>query len=214
MAWHVVAGSLSPAVQQVLSRHGGAQSLVLTQPVTRAERSFARACLDMLPRCLPLEAPRLWHGALVVDFGSSPDSRLEFGAQLVRPRMQLESLEQLPLQMINQALVLLMPSDHQWPEWWRQGLAAVLADYARGEPPLPSACWRHRRSLGLDGLRSMLHAANPDKEDARSLVAALLHGRRSHHRSALWHQLARGVDAETAIGQSYGLSLQDLLDQR
>ena len=49
------------------ARHGGVQSLVLTSPATRAERSLVRSCLDFLPRCLPAEAPRLWHGSLVIE---------------------------------------------------------------------------------------------------------------------------------------------------
>ena len=46
--WHGLSwrDRFSPAMQHILARHGGTQSVVLTTPASRSDRAYVRACLD------------------------------------------------------------------------------------------------------------------------------------------------------------------------
>jgi hypothetical protein len=101
-----------------------------------------------------------------------------------------------------------------WPPWLRIGLEEVAKAKVRGEGPSPLKMLAIRQRAGANALAEMLLDPRPDAALAGALCAPLVHTRRRHLLSNLLSLLRGGAQSAGAIQLAYGMTLQQLTEER
>lgn len=199
--------------------------LVLTangKPPAGLEAAFALAnTREMLSA---LAWPR-WTGPVVVvvdDLGErDPMPGIK---RVVRPSLPMIRLgtpppnstrsELLSVELTRLVLDLESPPANGWPAWLRVGLEQVAQAKVRGEGPSPLKMLALRQRAGVDGLEKLLNDPTPNAELAGALCAPLVHTRRRHLLAKLLDLVRGGGQAAGALQVAYGLTLQQLIEDR
>ncbi len=122
--------------------------------------------------------------------------------------------ELLVVELTRLALDLQTPPASGWPAWLHVGLEEVAKAKMRGEGPSPLKMLDIRQHAGAGALAELLLANKPDPQLAEALCAPLVHTRRRHLLSNLLDVLRGGAQSAGAIQLVYGLSLQQLTEER
>jgi len=199
--------------------------LVLTangRPVQGLDTAIALATTrEMLSS---LAWPR-WSGPVVVVVGDLGERDPLTGQQrLIRPALPLLRLgeavagttrsELLCVELTRLVLDLEAAPANGWPAWLRLGLAEVAKAKVRGEGPSPLKMLGIRQRAGAGKLAELLLDPTPDAELAGALCAPLVHTRRRHLLTNLFDLLRGGAQSAGAIQVAYGLTLQQLTEER
>jgi hypothetical protein len=166
-----------------------------------------------------------WVGPVVVvaeDLGARdpmPGQR-----RLVRPALPMIRLEQpdgrvtrgelLGIELTRLVLALEQAPAAGWPAWLRLGLEEVTKAKVRGEGPSPLKMLAIRQRAGANALAELLLDPTPDAGLAAALCAPLVHTRRRHRLANLLDLLRGGAQSAGAIQVAYGLTLQQLTEER
>lgn len=122
--------------------------------------------------------------------------------------------ELLGVELTRLVLALEQAPADGWPAWLRLGLEEVAKAKVRGEGPSPLKMLGIRQRAGTNALAELLLAAKPDAELAGALCAPLVHTRRRHLLNNLLDLLRGGAQSAGAIQVAYGLTLQQLTEER
>jgi hypothetical protein len=199
--------------------------LVLTannRPVPGLDAAIALATTRELFSSLAW--PR-WSGAVVVVAGDLGDHDPLAGKQrLVRPALPMLRLgesapgitrsELLCVELTRLVLDLEATPASGWPAWLRIGLAEVAKAKMRGEGPSPLKMQSIRQRAGAGKMAELLLNPKPDAELAGAICAPLVHTRRRHLLVNLLDLLRGGAQSAGAIQVAYGLTLQQLTEER
>lgn len=166
-----------------------------------------------------------WVGPVVVvaeDLGDRdpmPGRRL-----LARPALPMVRLdapaertsrgELLGVELTRLVLALEQPPARGWPAWLRIGLEEIAKAKVRGEGPSPLKMLALRQRAGANALAELLLDPTPDAELAGALCAPLVHTRRRHLLVNLLDLLRGGAQSAGAIQVAYGLTMQQLTEER
>lgn len=144
--------------------------------------------------------------------------------QLARPALPIIRLDQpreretrgelLGAELTRLALTLEPAPTGGWPAWLRVGLEEVTRAKVRGEGPSPLKMLGIRQRAGANALAELLLDPTPNAELAGALCAPLVHSRRRHLLANLLDLLRGGAQSAGAIQVAYGLSLQQLTEER
>lgn len=199
--------------------------LVLTangRPATGLDPATALGVTrDMLSA---LAWPR-WSGPVVVvadDLGArDPMPRQQ---RIVRPALpmlrveraseQVSRSELLAVELTRLTMGLEAAPASGWPAWLRVGLEEVAKAKVRGEGPSPLKMLAVRQRAGANALAELLLDPTPDADLAGALCAPLVHTRRRHLLSNLLDLLRGGAQSAGAIQRAYGMTLQQLTEER
>lgn len=122
--------------------------------------------------------------------------------------------ELLSVELARLVLALEVAPSTGWPAWLRVGLEEVAKAKVRGEGPSPLKMLAIRQRAGANALAELLLDPTPDAELAGALCAPLVHTRRRHLLSNLLNLLRGGAQSAGAIKLAYGLTLQQLTEER
>jgi hypothetical protein len=122
--------------------------------------------------------------------------------------------ELLAVELSRLVLALEAAPSTGWPAWLQIGLEEVAKAKVRGEGPSPLKMLALRQRAGANALAEMLLDPTPDAELAGALCAPLVHTRRRHLLSNLLNLLRGGAQSAGAIQVAYGLTLQQLTEER
>ena len=228
----------SNEVYTMLTQQAGApRSIRFNQQWSKRDQRFIELAVSFLDRNLPEQAKKLWFGQLSIATGPAiraqspraavvqpqqkPESDLgnhfkqsSSDWAIIHPQITVEGVANVPNQLVHMYSAQLAFNETVWPAWWIQGLIMVAHQHGRERPPLPTAAWRHRRAMGIEGVKQCLYALHPDPDDSQAIVAALTHPKRSSAVSHFWELLALGVASEEAIKRAYDMTLEDLVQRR
>jgi hypothetical protein len=166
-----------------------------------------------------------WVGPVVVvaeDLGArDPMPGKRFLPRPALPMVRLDSPndhvtrgEQLSVELTRLVLALEQAPTNGWPPWLRTGLEEVVKAKVRGEGPSPLKMLGIRQRAGANALAELLLDPTPDPELAGALCAPLVHTRRRHLLVNLLDLLRGGAQSAGAIQVAYGLTLQQLTEER
>lgn len=122
--------------------------------------------------------------------------------------------ESLSVELTRLVLALEAAPANGWPAWLRVGLEEVAKAKVRGEGPSPLKMLAIRQRAGANALAELLLDPTPDAELAGALCAPLVHTRRRHLLTNLLSLLHGGAQSAGAIQLAYGLTLQQLIEER
>lgn len=122
--------------------------------------------------------------------------------------------ESLSVELTRLVLALEAMPTNGWPAWLRVGLEEVAKAKVRGEGPSPLKMLAIRQRAGANALAELLLDPTPDAELAGALCAPLVHTRRRHLLTNLLNLLHGGAQSVGAIQLAYGLTLQQLTEER
>jgi hypothetical protein len=122
--------------------------------------------------------------------------------------------ELLSVELTRLVLALEAAPATGWPAWLRVGLEEVAKAKVRGEGPSPLKMLAIRQRAGANALAELLLDPTPDVELAQALCAPLVHTKRRHLLSNLLNLLRGGAQSAGAIKLAYGLTLQQLTEER
>ncbi len=131
-----------------------------------------------------------------------------------RPAERLTLSELLSVELTRLVLALEPAPAGGWPAWLRIGLEEVAKAKVRGEGPSPLKMLAIRQRAGTNALAELLLDSTPDAELAGALCAPLVHTRRRHLLSNLLDLLRGGAQSAGAIQRAYGMTLQQLTQER
>lgn len=226
----------TPAVDLVLATWAAREQARLALPATR------EPCLTLTANGHPVQGlepaiamntaremlsglawPR-WSGPLVVVVGDlGAKDPIPGQSRLVRPALPIVRLgeqagmtrsEALCLAITNLALDLEAAPAKGWPAWLRVGLGEVVKAKMRGEGPSPLKMFAIRQRAGTGAIAELLLDAKPNAELAGAVCAPLVHTRRRHLLGNLLDLLRGGAQSAGAIQVAYGLTLQQLTEER
>ncbi len=170
-----------------------------------------------------LSWPR-WSGPLVLIFGDLADKDPIPGrSRLVRPALPMVRVgeqtgmtrsEAVCLAITDLALDLEAPPAAGWPAWLRVGLGEVVKAKMRGEGPSPLKMLGLRQRAGVGAIAELLLATKPNAELAGAICAPLVHTRRRHLLGNLLDLLRGGAQSTGALQVAYGMTLQQLTEER
>lgn len=130
------------------------------------------------------------------------------------PNDRITRGEQLSVELTRLVLALEQPPANGWPAWLRVGLEEIAKAKVRGEGPSPLKMLAIRQRAGANALAELLLDAKPDVELAGALCAPLVHTRRRHLLINLLDLLRGGAQSAGAIQVAYGLTMQQLTEER
>lgn len=199
--------------------------LVLTangRPVQGLETAFALSVTREIFSALAW--PR-WCGPVVVVAGDLGEhDPLAGKPRVVRPALPMVRLgdavagtsrsELLCVELTRLVLDLESAPATGWPAWLRIGLAEVAKAKVRGEGPSPLKMLSIRQRAGAGKMAELLLNPTPDAELASAICATLVHTRRRHLLANLLDLLRGGAQSAGAIQVAYGLTLQQLTEER
>jgi hypothetical protein len=171
-----------------------------------------------------LRWPR-WTGPLIVvmnDIGEQdPYPGID---QIMRPALPMVRMspatpgitqsEALGVHLTTLTLALEAPPAAGWPAWLSVGLNEVAKAKIRGEGPSPLKMHSIRQEAGLKRLEQLFSDEKPDATLAMAVCAPLVHSRRRHLLGNLLDLLRGGAASPGAIHVAYGLTLNQLLQER
>jgi hypothetical protein len=240
-AWTLIAHQTNPLVGRLelvlnlwcareLARLGlpGRQNgwlLVIATPAPAGLESDATLALASVREMLSsLNWPR-WSGPLLLVAGQPGASDPAPGRDLlIRPAMPVLRLrtpaagttpaEDLAARLSTVTLELTGPPERGWPAWLQVGLEEVAKAKVRGEGPSPLKMLALRQHAGAEALTALFGSATPDRELCEALCAALVHTRRRPQLPNLLDLLRHGVDGPGALRLAYGLTIDQLVNER
>ena len=122
--------------------------------------------------------------------------------------------ELLSVELTRLVLALEVAPADGWPAWLRIGLEEVAKAKVRGEGPSPLKMLAIRQRAGTNALAELLLNPTPTAELAGALCAPLVHTKRRHLLPKLLNLLRGGAQSASAIQVAYGLTLQQLTEER
>lgn len=165
-----------------------------------------------------------WSGPVVVVYGDLADKDpLKKQSRCVRPALPIVRLieptgitrsEALCVALTNLVLDLEAAPATGWPAWLRVGLGEVVKAKMRGEGPSPLKMLAIRQHAGAGALAEVLLDPTPNAELAGAICASLMHSRRRHLFGNLLELLRGGAQSAGAIQIGYGITLQQLAEER
>jgi hypothetical protein len=241
-AWALLLRTPGPVTRSVgldlvLSGWASREQARLALPATRDAVLVLTATGRPLPgmdTAIPLGAIRemlsslawpRWAGPVIVvaeDLGTRDPMPGKF--LLARPALPMVRLpasneritrsEQLGVELTRLVLALEQAPSTGWPAWLRVGLDEVAKAKVRGEGPSPLKMLAIRQRAGANALAELLLDPKPNAELAEALCAPLVHTRRRHLLINLLDLLRGGAQSASAIQVAYGLTIQQLTEER
>lgn len=186
-------------------------------PGTRQPRLHdeALAALTTVSESLPLMWPR-WVGPLIVmDADANPDPipGLSWLARPALPVLRCPTAERgaIAADLVRMTLALADPPERGWPVWLRLGLSENIRQRAQGHPVSPRLMRQCRQAAGVDGIRTLLAAKDPDMPLAIAVCAPFLLTEHRFRFPELLAVLRNNVSSEEALHFAYGWSLADVV---
>jgi hypothetical protein len=140
--------------------------------------------------------------------------------QLQRPalplvRMQLDTpSSEIARRLLRLTLALSAPPASGWPPWMTMGLGELAAAKAESQLVSPHQMLVVRQAAGMNGLIELMTSTHPDPHLSQAVASYLLHPARSANFPSLLDLLRNGATSQGALEVAYGMSLQQLLDER
>jgi hypothetical protein len=111
-------------------------------------------------------------------------------------------------------LRLTAPPAAGWPPWLETGLMEVAKAKARGDGPSPLRMLAIRQRAGKDAIARLFAAPAPDAQLALAVCAPLVHTRRRPLLPNFLDLLRHDAGTEGALRLAYGLTIDQLIEER